>query len=321
MRSRFDSPHNVFMKKKDSLVEKERNRQDLGFGTKMTDRQTRLITGAGQFNVKRVGQSFEAWLNLYNRLITVRWSTFILIVLIVYLILNLVFASLYYLIGVEHLAGVDMTNTHSQFWDAFFFSAQSLTTVGYGRIAPVGFAASFVAGIEALSGLMMFAIITGLLYGRFSRPNPRILFSRNAIIAPYLDTNAFMFRMVNEKSNQIINMSVSLVFSKVEEKNGVRNRQYYGLTLERSKVNFFPTNWTIVHAITEDSPLYGETPESLAEADAEFMIATEGIDDTFADAVHKRHSYFNDELVWGKIQTNARKRWRRKLYFRFTQNS
>ncbi|MFN3487694.1 MAG: ion channel [Emticicia sp.] len=287
------------MKKKDSLVEKERNRQDLGFGTKMTDRQTRLLTNNGNFNVKRVGQSFEAWLNLYNRLLTIRWGTFILVVLLVYLVLNLIFAGLYYRIGVEHLVGVDMTNARSQFWDAFFFSAQSLTTVGYGRIAPVGFAASFVAGIEALTGLMMFAIITGLLYGRFSRPNPRILFSRNAIIAPYLDTNALMFRMVNEKSNQIINLSVSLVFSKVEEKNGIRNRQYYGLTLERSKVNFFPTNWTIVHAITEDSPLYGETPESLAKADTEFMIATEGVDDTFADAVHKRHSYFYDELIWG----------------------
>lgn len=287
------------MKKKDSLVEIERNRQDLGFGTKMTDRQTRLITGNGKFNVKRVGQSFEAWLNLYNRLLTVGRSVFALLVLTIYLILNLFFASLYYLIGVEHLAGVDMTTTHSQFWDAFFFSAQSLTTVGYGRIAPVGFAASWVASIESLVGLMMFAIITGLLYGRFSRPNPRILFSKNIVIAPYLDTNALMFRMVNEKSNQIINMSVSVVFSKVEEQNGVRNRKYYGLTLERSKVNFFPTNWTIVHAITEDSPLYSETAASLAESDAEFMIATEGIDDTFADAVHQRHSYFNDELIWG----------------------
>ncbi|CAH0997565.1 Inward rectifier potassium channel Kirbac3.1 [Emticicia aquatica] len=287
------------MQKKNTLVEKERNRQDLGFGTKMTDRRTRLITKNGQFNVKRVGQSFDAWLNTYNRLITISWIKFFFLVLFVYLLLNLSFAYLYYLIGVEHLAGVDMTNTHSQFWDAFFFSAQSLTTVGYGRIAPIGFAASFVAGLESLAGLMMFAIITGLLYGRFSRPNPRILFSKNALIAPYLDTNALMFRMVNEKSNQIINMEVSLVFSKVEEKNGVRNRQYYGLTLERSKVNFFPTNWTIVHAITEDSPFYGETPETLAAADAEFMIATQGIDDTFADAVHKRHSYFHDELVWG----------------------
>ncbi len=287
------------MAKRNILVEKERNRQDLGFGTKMTDSRTRLVKNDGQFNVKRIGQSFEARLNTYNRLITMSWRNFFLLVLGVYLVLNFIFAALYYFIGVEHLAGVDMTNTHSQFWDAFFFSAQSLTTVGYGRIAPMGFAASWVASIEALLGLMMFALITGLLYGRFSRPNPRILFSRNSVIAPYLDTNAFMFRMVNEKSNQIINMEVSLVFSKVEEKNGIKNRQYYGLTLERSKVNFFPTNWTIVHAITEDSPLFGETPESLASSDAEFMIATQGVDDTFADAVHKRHSYYHDELVWG----------------------
>lgn len=287
------------MSKKNLLVERERNRQDLGFGSKMTDRRTRLITNSGQFNVKRVGQSFEAWLNAYNRLITISWRKFFVLVLLVYLILNLVFAYSYYLIGVEHLAGVDMTNTHSQFWDAFFFSAQSLTTVGYGRIAPIGFVASWVAGIEALMGLMMFAIITGLLYGRFSRPNPRILFSQNILIAPYLNTNALMFRMVNEKSNQLINMEVSLVFSKVEEKDGIKNRRYYGLTLERAKVNFFPTNWTIVHAITEDSPLYFETPESLAASDAEFMIAAQGIDDTFSDAVHIRHSYFHDELVWG----------------------
>ncbi len=287
------------MARKNKLVENERNRQDLGFGTKMTDSKTRLITNNGQFNVKRKGQSFWAWFNAYNRLITMSWRKFFLLVISIYFVLNLVFASLYYLIGVEHLVGVDMTNTHSQFWDAFFFSAQSLTTVGYGRIAPIGFAASWLASIEALMGLMMFALITGLLYGRFSRPNPRILFSKNAIIAPYLDTNAYMFRMVNEKSNQIINMEVSLVFSKVEEKEGQRNRRYLGLTLERSKVNFFPTNWTLVHAITEESPLFGETLESLAATDAEFMIAVQGIDDTFADAVHIRHSYFHDELVWG----------------------
>ena len=287
------------MSKKNILVEKERNRQDLGFGTKMTDRKTRLINSNGKFNVKRRGQSFWAWFNAYNRLITMAWRKFLLLVVVIYFLLNLVFAALYYLIGVEHLVGINMTNMHSKFWDAFFFSAQSLTTVGYGRIAPVGYLTSWVAAIESLLGLMMFALITGLLYGRFSRPNPRVLFSKNAIIAPYLDINAFMFRMVNEKSNQIINMEVNLVFSKVEEKNGVRNRQYYGLTLERAKVNFFPTNWTLVHAITEDSPLFNETLASLSSADAEFMVAVQGIDDTFADAVHIQHSYFYDELVWG----------------------
>lgn len=287
------------MSKKNVLVENERNRQDLGFGTKLTDRRKRLLKQDGQFNVKRKGQSFEAWLNIYNRFIMMPWKVFFLIVLLVYLILNFIFAITYYLIGVEHLIGVNMTSTHSQFWDAFFFSAQSLTTVGYGRISPDGFAASWVSSIESLVGLMMFAIVTGLLYGRFSKPTARILFSENALIAPYLNINALMFRMVNERSNQLINMEVSMVFSKIEVRNGVPNRRYYGLPLERAKVNFFPTDWTIVHPLTEDSPLYNETPESLATSDAEFMIAIQGIDDTFADAVYVRHSYKTEEIIWG----------------------
>lgn len=287
------------MKKKSLLVETERNRQDLGFGAKLTDRRKRLLKSNGEFNVKRIGQSFEAWLNIYNRFIMMSWKVFFLIVLLVYLLLNLLFALTYYFIGVEHLVGANMTNTHSQFWDAFFFSAQSLTTVGYGRISPDGFAASWVAGIESLVGLMMFAIVTGLLYGRFSRPNPRILFSKNVLIAPYLDTNALMFRMVNERGNQLINMDVSIVFSKIEERDGVSNRRYYGLSLERSKVNFFPTSWTIVHPITEDSPFYNETPTSLAACDAEVLIAIQGVDDTFADSIYVRHSYICDEIIWG----------------------
>ena len=287
------------MSKKNVLVENERNRQDLGFGTKLTDRRKRLLKQDGQFNVKRKGQSFEAWLNIYNRFIMMPWKIFFLIVLLVYLLLNFTFAITYYMIGVEHLIGVNMTSTHSQFWDAFFFSAQSLTTVGYGRISPDGFAASWVSSLESLVGLMMFAIVTGLLYGRFSRPAARILFSGNALIAPYLNINALMFRMVNERSNQLINMEVSMVFSKIEVRNGVPNRRYYGLPLERTKVNFFPTDWTIVHPLTEDSPLYNETPESLTASDAEFMIAIQGIDDTFADAVYVRHSYKTEEIVWG----------------------
>ena len=287
------------MGKKNTLVENERNRQDLGFGTKLTDRRKRLLKADGQFNIKRKGQSFGAWLNIYNRFIIMPWSIFFFIVLVVYLLLNFIFAVTYYVIGVEHLIGVNMTSTHSQFWDAFFFSAQSLTTVGYGRISPDGFAASWVSSLESLTGLMMFAIVTGLLYGRFSRPNPRILFSKNALISPYLNVNALMFRMVNERSNQLINMDVSMVFSKIEERDGVPNRRYYSLPLERAKVNFFPTNWTLVHPLTEDSPLYNESPESLAVSDAEFLIAIQGVDDTFGDSVHVRHSYVSDEIVWG----------------------
>lgn len=289
------------MKKKDLLVENEKNRQDLGFGTKVTNREARLITDNGQFNIRRKGQSFFAWLNAYNRLITMSWTKFVVITFLFYATLNFVFAFIYLLIGVdnEHFSGMNLSSSHSQFWDAFFFSAQTLTTVGYGRIAPVSFSASWVSSLESLLGLMIFAIITGLLYGRFSRPNPRILFSKNALFAPYLDVNALMFRIVNERSNQIINIEVNVVFSRIEEKNGASSRRYYGLTLERSKVNFFPTNWTIVHPITEDSPLFGETAESLAKSDAEILVAIQGVDDTFADTIYTRVSYLHSEMVWG----------------------
>ncbi len=289
------------MKKKDLLVEKEKNRQDLGFGTKATNRKARLVNDNGQFNIHRKGQSFFAWLNAYNRLITMSWTKFVITTFLFYTSLNFVFAFIYLLIGTDekNFGGMNLSNPQTQFWDAFFFSAQTLTTVGYGRIAPLSFSASWVASIESLIGLMIFAIITGLLYGRFSRPNPRILFSKNAIFSPYLDTNALMFRMVNERSNQIINIEVNVVFSKIEEKNGISSRQYYRLTLERSAVNFFPTNWTIVHPITEDSPLYGETPETLAKTDAEILVAIQGVDDTFADMIYKRVSYLHTEMVWG----------------------
>ncbi len=287
------------MAKKSTLLENERNRQDLGFGSKVTDKSTRLIQQNGQFNVRRSGQSFSAWLNLYHRMITMPWIHLVGIIFLFYALLNLIFASVYYYIGVEHLTGVDMSNDQSKFWDAFFFSAQSLTTVGYGRIAPTGFAASWVASIESLLGLMIFAIITGLLYGRFSRPNPKIKFSSKSIIAPYLDINGWMFRMVNERSNQLINVSVSVIMSRIEERNGHSSRRYFGLDLERSKVNFFPMNWTIVHPITDESPLKGETPESMKANDTEFLIAVEGIDDTFADNVHARQSYFHSEVVFG----------------------
>jgi inward rectifier potassium channel len=287
------------MAKKTTLLENEKNRQDLGFGSKVTDKSTRLITQSGQFNVRRSGQSFNAWLNIYHRLITMSWWKLVGIIFFFYFIMNVLFATIYLWIGIENINGANLDTEHSKFWDAFFFSAQSLTTVGYGHLSPKGFSASWVASIEALLGLMIFAIITGLLYGRFSRPNPKIKFSSMSVIAPYLDINGWMFRMVNERSNQLINVSVSVILSRIEERNGHPSRRYYGLDLERSKVSFFPMNWTIVHPITDESPLNGETLESMRANDTEFLISVEGIDDTFSDTVYARQSYFYNEIAYG----------------------
>lgn len=289
-------------KKTTSLLEEEKKRNDSGFGTSATSNRARLIRSDGSFNVRRKGQSFNAWLNIYHRLTTMKVVPFAAVIVVTYFVVNLFFALLYYYIGVEYLSGIETQEAYiSPFWGAFFFSIQTLTTVGYGHISPVGGLTNTVASIEALLGLMMFAIITGLLYGRFSRPSPKILFSKNCIIAPYLDINGLMFRLINERNSHLINVKINVALSRNEtNEKGVIVRKYYTLPLEREQIMFFSTSWTVVHPITEDSPLFNETPESIALSDTEIVIAFEGINDMYADPVHIRMSYLYNEFLWGK---------------------
>lgn len=286
--------------KKDRLVEAEQKRRDLGFGTQINDPDTRLLNRDGSFNVKREGGSFWSRVNLFNRLIICSWGRFLWLIVAFYVTLNFIFAGIYELVGVENLQGSDLSSPGNRFMDAFFFSSQTLTTVGYGRIAPIGMWASSVAAVESLIGLMLFALATGLLYGRFSRPLARIKYSDKAVISPYLDTTGFMFRIVNERANQLIDIQVELVMASLEKQpNGKVIRQYKGLNLERNKVNFFPINWTIVHAITEDSPMFGISQEKLIEQDTEFLILIRATEDTFNQIVHSRSSYHITETVFG----------------------
>ncbi|MCB9034813.1 MAG: potassium transporter [Chitinophagales bacterium] len=287
---------------KTSRLEEERNRKDDGFGTNATNNRVRMIRADGSFNVRRKGQSFGAWFNIFHRLTTMKALPFIAIVAFTYFIVNLLFAMIYYIIGTEFLNGIQsQTNYIHPFWSAFFFSSQTLTTVGYGHISPIGMITNGVAAVESLLGLMMFAIITGLLYGRFSRPTPKIKFSNNIIIAPYLDINGLMFRLINERNNQLINVKADVSLSRNEvDSNGKTSRKYYNLSLERELIKFFATSWTVVHPITEDSPLYQATPKSIAESDTEILIAIEGINDTYADPVHVRMSYLYKEFLWSK---------------------
>jgi inward rectifier potassium channel len=291
---------NLLHPKKDKLVEAEEKRKDLGFGTQITDPDTRLLNRDGSFNVKREGGTFWSRLNIFNRLVVCSWSRFFQLIVSFYLLLNLIFAGIYELIGVENLQGADLSSVKSRFMDAFFFSSQTLTTVGYGRIAPIGFWASSVAAIESLMGLLIFALATSLLYGRFSKPTAHILYSEQAIIAPYLDITGFMFRIVNERANQLIDIQVEVAMSILEQQpNGKTLRRYYTLDLERSKVNFFPTNWTIVHPITQASPMFGLGKEELVKLDAEFLILIRATEDTFNQTVHSRISYHAREIVAG----------------------
>jgi inward rectifier potassium channel len=190
-------------------------------------------------------------------------------------------------------------------WETFFFSAQTLTTVGYGRLNPSGLSASTLAACESFTGLMGFALATGLLYGRFSRPTAKLLYSENALISPYRhkrfdmqDMTAFMFRIANARNNQLIEIEAQVLFTYNQERNGEIIRSFQVLDLEIAKVSYLSLSWTIVHPITEKSPMYGLTAEDLLNIDAEFMINIKAVDDGYAQQVYSRSSYKADEIVF-----------------------
>lgn len=272
--------------------------QDLGLGNRTTGKGERQLNQDGSFNVERRGLKYFEEKGIYHWLITMSWPWFVLLIFSGYLALNTGFAFLYYLAGLENLDGMKEVSFPGKFMQAFFFSAQTFTTVGYGRLNPVGYASNIIASIESLGGLMALALATGILYGRFSRPSAKILYSHNALIAPYRDITGFMFRIANQRSNQLIEVEVSLSFSFLN-KTDRSKREFRSLELERNKINFFPTSWTIVHPIDEDSPMYTFSGDDFLDQEAEIIILLKAFDDTFSQTVYSRSSYRAEEIVYG----------------------
>jgi inward rectifier potassium channel len=259
----------------------------------------RAIEKNGQFNVRRKGTTWRD-VHPYLHLISMPWAAFLGVLFSGFLILNTLFAVGYYLLGANELHnGVAVETLGGAFMNDFFFSAQTLTTVGYGSVWPQGFGANVLAALEAMFGLMGFALATSLLYGRMARPSARISYSPNMAVAPYLDGASLQFRVVNRRANSITDLHVTMVLMDVEGPPGDLKRAYKPLKLERERVLFFPVSWTIVHPIDSESPLYGKTAADLERSQSEFIILIKGYDDTFNQTVHSRYSYRFDELVWG----------------------
>ncbi len=277
--------------------------KDLGFGAVVArESKERLLNSDGSFNVKRDGLPFGASLSLYHALLTMSWPRFIGVVVFYFLAVNALFGLLYAGLGPGALECSDPT-LGTGFTRGFFFSVETFSTVGYGQISPRGLTANLVITVEILCGLLSVTLATGMLFARIARPTARIIFSRSAVIAPYKGITAFEFRIANARENQILEMQAKVLLSKLE--NGVR--RFHTLELERNSVAFFPLSWTIVHPITESSPMRSETEESLRAGDAEFMILLTGIDETFAQSVNARASYKWGEVVWNAKFTNILK--------------
>jgi len=277
--------------------------QDLGFGTKAAEAQARLLNRDGSFNIRRKGLPFFESFSGYHYLISIPWWQFSLWILCSYIIINACFGGVYYLIGASSLSGIDGQTPFRQYIECFFFSTQTFTTVGFGRVAPVGDVANTISALESMTGLLSFALATGLLYGRFSRPVARILYSRHAVVAPYNggDEEAktgFMFRVANQRSNQLIEIEATLSLVWLENVGGRRVRQFHELEIERKSVKFFHLSWTVVHPIDPSSPLYGITKEQLDASEAEFLIILKAFDDTFSQTVYSRTSYKAHEVAF-----------------------
>lgn len=254
----------------------------------------RIISRKGKTQILRKGLIHSQWTDLYHWIINLSWFSFFGLIVLVYLLSNALFA-VAYLAEPNAIANAQPNS----FRDAFFFSIQTLATIGYGAMYPQTPYANIIVAIEALVGLLGVAIVTGLAFARFSIPTAKIIFSQVAIIAPYNGVSTLMFRTANQRSNQILEAQVSLNLLRNETTvEGEFMRRFYELPLVRSRTPVFALTWTVMHPINEQSPLWGMTPEKLLEDAAELVVTMTGLDETVAQTIHARHSYLTHEIYW-----------------------
>jgi len=271
---------------------------DSGFGVNPEDQPERLVNKDGSLNVVRTGLGFFKHLSFFHELIKMSWWKFNVLVILSYVIINLFFGFIYWVIGIDGLGVVDKGDFTEDFLQAFYFSAQTFSTVGYGRINPIDHISSIVAVVEMLIGMMYLALAAGLLYGRFSRPVSKIIFSKNALMAPYREGTGLMFRISNAKNNLILEVEVKVLLTMKLEEDGKEVRKFYQLELERTKINMLALTWTVVHPIDDNSPIKDFSKRDLDDADAEFLVMVSGMNDTFSQVIHARTSYKYEDVVW-----------------------
>ena len=272
---------------------------DPGLTQKYTGSLRRAINKDGSFNVRRRGATWRDF-HPYLHLIAMGWVPFFCLLFLGYLAVNTLFALAYFALGPGHLLGADASTQAGRFFNDFFFSAHTLSTVGYGSISPKSLGSNVVASVESLVGVLGFAVATGLLFGRVSRPSAKIGFSQTMLVAPYQGMQSLQFRVVNRRRNDLMEIEARVLLMTVEDKNGQPERRYRLLKLERPQVLFLPLTWTIVHPIDSESPMDGLSAGDLTRLQAEVMILIKAYDDTFSQTVLARYSYRYDEIGWNQ---------------------
>jgi len=273
--------------------------KDTGFSSSYKAKTKRIVNSDGSYNVIRKGASIK-WRDAYKYLTEKSWLNFFGILFLFYVILNLLFTILYWCIGFEHIEGIN-PEKGSSFMQAYYFSVQTFTTVGYGVMSPSGWPAQMVSSIEAFVGFLSFSLATGLLYGRFSKPNSKLKFSSQAIISPYRGGKSLQFKLVNTRDNVLLDVKVKMILVQDHKtKGGQITKRYYQLPLEISELNLLPLTWTVVHPIDESSPLFEKSKEDILSSSIEVLVLVSGFDEVFSQTVNARRSYDNSEILWGR---------------------
>ena len=272
---------------------------DPGLGAKLEGVNNRIIDKEGRFNISRQGQEFSLR-DVFQHLINISWPLFLVYILGAFFILNSIFAIIYVWVGIEGLQGASLGSFWHEFKQAFFFSIQTSATVGYGFMAPTNDSTNIISSIETILGLLSFSIATGLFYGRFSRPKSAIIYSDNALIAPFKEGYAWEFKIVNRRSDTLMDVEARTVLTFLEQTpEGNHTRKYLQLPLQISQVAFMPLTWTLVHEIGAESPLAGFSKEYLEQINAEVLIQIKAFDETYNQTIYSRYSYPAREWIWG----------------------
>ena len=254
----------------------------------------KIINREGKLEVDGLGAWHSYLRDPYHLMLTIPWTGFTVVVSVGYIVINVIFALLY-LAGGDCLEGAKP----GSFLDAFFFSVQTLGSIGYGVISPKTFYANIIVTFEAIASLLAIAVVTGLAFARFSKPSARVIFSDVAVITPHNGVPTLAFRAANKRRNLILEARITVDFS-IDQvtKEGEFIRRLYELQLLRQRTSSFNLAWTVMHPIDESSPLYGLTPEVLLDGRAAIIVSLVGIDETVAYTIHARHNYSAQEILW-----------------------
>lgn len=272
--------------------------EDPGIGSSFERPLDRLVASNGQFKVFRIG-GVSGFREGFVALATMPIGRLIGTFLVAYLAMNIVFASLYMIIGVEQLGNADLSSVGARWLSALGMSVQTLTTVGYGSVYPMSPATWFIAAVEGVFGILGFSLISAVIYARFARPNTMLAYAEKALIAPFKDGWSLQMRLANKRSTLLMELEARVIMVMADVDDQGERLNYYNLKLQLEKVNFMPLSWTIVHPITADSPLAGLSYADLRERRAEVILILKAVDEGYMQNVFTRRSFRYDEILWG----------------------